>query len=251
MFKTASVIDSRMSFVEQGSGRPVLFLHGNPTSSYLWRNVLLVIAHGGFRAIAVDLIGMGQSGTSSRGYQLTDHIAYVDAFVHALDLHDLVLVGHDWGGAIALALARRHPGRVAGVAILETHLHPIDSWSDMTVADRDMFSQLRADGTGERLVLDENFFIEIVLPSGIARELTPEEHDRYRQPFPDASSRVPILEWVRQIPIEGQPHDVAALILQNQDVLMDATLPTLLYAATPGRSSAKPRERGARCTVER
>lgn len=230
VMSTVPVIDSSLSFVDEGSGPPVLFLHGNPTSSYLWRNILPPLGRHGYRT----LIGMGRSGSSGRGYRLADHLACLDAFLDALELRDLTLVGHDWGGVMALALARRHPERVTGVAILEAHLHPIESWSGMSVGDREMFSRLRADGSGERSVLDGNFFVEVVLPSGIMRDLTTKEHDRYREPFPDAASRMPILQWVREIPIAGQPADVAHLIVQNQKALKDPALPTLLMHGDPG-----------------
>lgn len=227
-------LDTHLSFVDGGSGPPLLFLHGNPTSSYLWRHVLPPLVRRGYRTIAVDLVGMGRSGPSGRGYRLVDHLAHLDAFLHGLALSGATLVGHDWGGVLALALARRHPRLVAGVAVLETHLHPVDSWAAMSAGDRELFGRLRAEGSGEQAVLVENVFVETVLPSGILRGLSGEEHDRYREPFPDAASRAPVLQWVREIPIEGEPADVAQLVLDNQQALCDPGLPTLLLHGDPG-----------------
>lgn len=232
--RTLPVLDSTMSFVEDGSGPLVLLMHGNPTSSHLWREVIPSLADAEYRVIAVDLIGMGRSGRSGRGYRLVGHLAYLEAFLDALGVAEVVLVGHDWGGVMALALARSHHASVRGVAVLEAHLHPIDDWSDMSDADREMFSRLRAPGSGELAVLEENFFVEVVLPAGIVRDLSPAEHDEYRAPFRDEASRAPILQWVREIPIGGKPADVAQLIVQNQDVLRDVELPTLLIYGTPG-----------------
>ncbi|MDJ0363237.1 haloalkane dehalogenase [Rhodococcus sp. H29-C3] len=232
--RTLPVLGSMMSFIEAGSGPLVLFLHGNPTSSYLWRNIAPAVAAHGYRAIAVDLIGMGASGASDRGYRLIDHLAYLETFLDELAVKRLTLVGHDWGGVLALALARSRPDQVRGVSILEAHIHPIDSWSDLPGPDREMFSRLRAEGSGEQTVLEENFFVEVVLPSGIVRSLTREDHDRYRAPFPDPASRAPILQWVREIPIAGNPSDVADVIRENLDVFRDPALPTLLIHGTPG-----------------
>ena len=134
-----------MSFTDAGSGPLVLFLHGNPTSSYLWRNIAPTIAAHGYRTIAVDLIGMGASGASNRGYRLVDHLAYLETFLDALAVNELTLVGHDWGGVLALALARSRPDQVRGVSILEAHIHPIDSWSDLPQPDQEMFSRLSLD----------------------------------------------------------------------------------------------------------
>lgn len=232
--RSVDVLDTTMSFVDTGDGPPVLFLHGNPTSSYLWRHVLPAVTERGYRGVAVDLIGMGHSGPSHRGYRLVDHLEHVDAFIEQLDLRQLVIVGHDWGGVMALDIARRQPDRVTGVAVMESHLHPIATWHSMKANDREMFSGLRGESSGERTVLDENFFIEKVLPSGISRRLTAAVHDAYREPFPDRESRAPILAWVREIPIEGAPADVTALVLRNQTVLSDPAMPVLLLHGEPG-----------------
>jgi len=234
---TSAMIEVRGSwlhYLEVGEGDPVLFLHGNPTSSFLWRNVIDQVARAGRRCIALDLIGMGESGKPDLEYRLADHISYVDAFVAAMRLSDLTLVGHDWGAVIALDHARRFPDRVRGVAFLEGHLHPIERWEDMDEGGRQLFQQLRTPGVGEQMIIGDNFFIETVLPAGVVRTLSPQEMDAYRGPFLDGSARRPMWRWPQEIPIEGTPADVAALVTANQSVITDQDTPKLLLHANPG-----------------
>jgi haloalkane dehalogenase len=234
---TSATIDVRgtwLHYLEVGAGDPVLFLHGNPTSSFLWRNVIDRVARAGWRCIALDLIGMGDSGKPDLDYRLADHISYVDAFVEAMALSDLTLVGHDWGAVIALDHARRFPDRVRGVAFLEGHIHPIARWEDMDEGSRQLFGQLRAPGLGERLIIDENFFIETVLPAGVVRALSAQEMDAYRKPYLDRNARRPMWRWPQEIPIEGTPADVTALITANQDLITNPATPKLLLHANPG-----------------
>jgi haloalkane dehalogenase len=228
------LLGSSIHWVEVGAGPPILFLHGNPTSSFLWRHVLPPVARTGRRCLALDLIGMGRSGKPDLDYRLADHIRFVDAFLDALDLRDLTLVGHDWGAVIALDLLGRRPERVSAVAFLEGHIHPIQRWTDLDAGGREMFGQLRTPGVGERLVLEENFFIEKVLPAGTLRRLTEAEMDAYRAPYPDSFSRRPLLRWPREIPIEESPADVTDLVRANQAVIADPRTPKLLLHATPG-----------------
>lgn len=225
---------SWLRYVEVGDGDPVLFLHGNPTSSYLWRNVIGEVARAGRRCIALDLIGMGGSGKPALDYRLVDHLEFVEAFIEALGLSDLTLVGHDWGAVIALDHARRFRDRVRGVAFLEGHLRPINRWSDLDEGSRDLFQRLRTPGIGEQLIIQENFFVEEVLPAGILRTLSQEELDAYRTPYRDPAARLPVWRWPQEIPIEGVPADVAAIVAANQMVLADPDLPKLLLHATPG-----------------
>ena len=220
-----------MHFLEAGTGPLVVFLHGNPTSSYLWRNVLPAVASAGWHCIALDLIGMGGSGKPDSSYRLADHIRYVEAFLEPLG--EAVLVGHDWGAVIALDQARRFPERVRGAAFLEGHLHPIRTWADLGDG-AELFRRLRTLGAGDALIFDDNMFIETVLPSGMLRTLTREEWDAYRAPFLDPSSRRPMLQWAREIPIEGEPTDVVEVVTANQAVIADPTVPTLLLHGEPG-----------------
>jgi haloalkane dehalogenase len=231
---TVEVLGSRLHYVEAGQGDPVLFLHGNPTSSYLWRNVIGQVAATGRHCLALDLIGMGKSGKPELDCRLTDHIAYVDAFVERLALSDLTLVGHDWGAVIALDHQRRFPDRVKGVCFLEGHIHPIASWDDLDEGGRQLFTQLRTPGVAERLILEENLFIEKVLPAGIVRTLTEQELDTYRSPYEDPASRSPMLRWPQEIPIAGEPADVVELVQANQAVITDPDAANLLLYGEPG-----------------
>lgn len=223
-----------MSYVADGVGDPVLFLHGNPTWSFLWRNVIGPVALNGRRCLALDLMGMGRSDKPDIEYRLIDHIAYVDAFIDAVNLDTVTLVGHDWGAVIALHYARRFPDRVNGVAVLEGHIHPIERWDDLDDGARALFSQLRTPGVGEQRILQDNMFIEEILPAGTLRTLTSEEMNAYREPFLLPETRKPMLRWVREIPIDGSPADVAEIVLTNQDVIRDPNVATLLMHASPG-----------------
>lgn len=225
---------SWLHYLEVGGGDPVLFLHGNPTSSFLWRNVIGRVARVGRRCIALDLIGMGASGKPDLEYRLADHISYVDAFVAAMGLSNLTLVGRDWGAVIVLDHARRFPDRVRGVAFLEGHIHPIARWEDMDEGSRGLFQQLRTPGLGEQMIIGDNFFIETVLPAGVVRALSSQEMDAYRGPFRDRSVRGPMWRWPQEIPIEGTPADVTALVRANQGVIADPGTPKLLLHANPG-----------------
>lgn len=228
-----SVRDSWLHYLEGGTGAPIVFLHGNPTSSFLWRNVLPhVVPHG--RCLAVDLIGMGQSGKPAIAYRLRDHIAYIDAFIEALGLANITFVLHDWGVAIGLHYLTRYPERVRAVAFMEGHLHPIASWADYDPGARAMFGALRSEPEGRRMVIEENFFIEAVLPSGVRRRLTVEERAAYGAPFLEPRSREPLWRWPNEIPIEGQPADVHAIVSAYQAHLAASSVPKLLLYAQPG-----------------
>jgi len=231
--KMVDVKGSRMHYLESGAGEPIVFLHGNPTSSYLWRNVIPYLDAKG-RCIAVDCIGMGRSEKPDIDYRLVDHIAYIDAFLEALGVAACALVAHDWGVVIGLHLAERYPERVRAIAFMEGHIHPIARWDDFDADARAMFEQLRAPDLGQKMVIEDNFFIEIILPAGTRRALAPEEIDAYRTPYRDQRARKPLLRWVNEIPIEGQPADVHAIISANQAYLAASEIPKLLLYARPG-----------------
>ncbi|GAA0253257.1 haloalkane dehalogenase [Cryptosporangium japonicum] len=211
--------------VSVGTGPTVLFLHGNPTSSYLWRHVLEPVAAAGFRCVALDLIGMGRSPRPDLAYSFADHARHVEAF--ADDLGAATLVGHDWGAVLALDLLGRRPDLVDAVAFLEGHLHPVARLDEL-------FAAIREPGRGERLVLEENVFLETVLPAGVVRTLTPDERDAYRAPYPDPASRRPLLAWAREIPVAGEAGDVTAVVRANQRVLAGSPVPKLLLFGEPG-----------------
>jgi len=231
--QTIAVKGSTLHYLAAGSGDPIVFLHGNPTSSYLWRNVIPhVAAHG--RCIAVDLIGMGRSGKPPLAYRLSDHIAYIDAFIDALGLTAITFVGHDWGVAIGLHYLTRFPERVRAFAFMEGHIHPIAGWDDFDAGGRAIFEALRTKDVGRRMAIDENFFIETVLPSGVQRAFTADEMAAYRAPYLAPQEREPLWRWPNEIPIAGQPADVTALIRDNQTTLVASPIPKLLCHATPG-----------------
>ncbi|WP_342213154.1 haloalkane dehalogenase [Nocardia otitidiscaviarum] len=206
---TVDVLDSYISYTDTGSGDiPVVFLHGNPTSSYLWRNVIPHVSNK-TRVLAPDLIGMGASGKPDSPYRFTDHARYLDAWFDALDLDQVIIVGHDWGGALGMDWAARHPGRVRGIAVIETFLRPGTSEEQPPQA-RELFAKYRS-AEGERMVLEENMFIEFNLPAQVTN-LSKEDHDVYRAPYPTPASRKPLLAWPRELPIDGEPADVVAII---------------------------------------
>ncbi len=233
--RRVAVLDSAMSFVDAGQGPAVAFLHGNPTWSYLWRNVIAALAPDA-RCLAPDLIGMGQSGKAPHGgYTFLDHARYLDAWFEAVLPQDgVVLVVHDWGGALGFDWARRHHERVRGIAYMETIVAPFASWQDWPENARGIFQGMRSPA-GEKIVLEKNLFIEGILPNSILRRLAPAEHDAYRAPFREAGEgRRPMLVWPRQIPIAGEPKDVAATVTAYARWLAASPLPKLFINAEPG-----------------
>jgi haloalkane dehalogenase len=232
--RDVAVNGTSMHYVESGAGRPVLFLHGNPTSSYLWRHVMPKLDAPGRRLVAVDLIGMGNSGKPDIGYGLGDHVAYVSAFIDALDLTDLTIVGHDWGVAIGLTYLRDNPDRVRAVALMEGHLRPLAGWDGFDEGGRELFQRLRTPGVGERLALEENFLIETLLPAAVRRPLTAADMAAYRRPYPDPASRRPLLQWTREIPVAGRPPDVAHTLETAWHHLARSPVPKLLVRGRPG-----------------
>ena len=230
------VLDSRMHYEEAGRGAPIVLLHGNPTSSFLWRNVIPDLASEG-RCLAPDLIGMGRSGKPDLGDRFTDHAGYLGAWLDALDLHEITFVGHDWGGALAFHWAARHPDRVAGMAFFEAIIKPVawDEWNWVSETGRKIFEGFRTEGTGEKLILDNNLFVEAVLPGGMLRTLSDEEMAAYRAPFTSRAARRPVLQWPRELPLDGEPADVVALVLEYDAWLARSDdVPKLLLTFEPG-----------------
>jgi haloalkane dehalogenase len=227
------VLDSEISYIDVGSGDPVVFLHGNPTSSYLWRNIIPRIS-GVARCLAPDLIGMGQSRPSTSGtYRFIDHARYLDAWFEALDLTaNVTLVLHDWGSALGFHRACRYPEQIRAIAYMEAIVAP-RRWEDFPQGRDKFFRALRSE-QGERLVLDENFFIETVLPKSIVRRLSDAEMDAYRKPFLLRESRKPTLAWARELPIEGEPADVVAIVERYSAWLASSPIPKLFINAEPG-----------------
>ncbi len=231
------VLGSTMAYREVGAGRPVLLLHGNPTSSLLWRHVLRRAARedgAGHRWIALDLIGMGASGQPDLAYRLADHIAFVDAFLDALGLSDLVLVGHDWGTTIALDRLRRRPEDVRGVAVMEAHLRPLPSWDAFDDGGRELFQRLRTPGVGERMALEQDVFLDVLLPGALGGVLGRAELAAYREPYRTPGSRRPLLQWAREVPVAGEPADVHAVMAAALEHWAGASTPSLLVRGDPG-----------------
>ena len=232
--KRVAVLDTEIAYVDTGEGDPVVFLHGNPTSSYLWRNVIPKV-EGGARCLAPDLVGMGDSGKALDGsYRFVDHVRYIDAWFDALGLtSNMTLVCHDWGSALAFHWAHRHPERVKGIAYMEAIVGPLtwDNWPDSATR---IFQGMRSDA-GEGMVLEKNMFVERVLPASVIRELTGEEMEVYRKPYLEpGESRRPTLTWPREIPIEGEPTDVHELATAYSRWLASSDVPKLFINAEPG-----------------
>jgi haloalkane dehalogenase len=226
------VRDSEISFVDTGRGDPIVFLHGNPTSSYLWRNVIPHVRGLG-RCLAPDLVGMGRSaGSPERAYRFSDHATYLDAWFDALELtENVTLVVHDWGSALGFYRAFRHPEQIRAIAYMEAIALPL-RWEDFGEA-AGIFRALRSQ-EGERMVLEGNFFVERILPGNVMRKLSEEEMIAYRLPFLEREARLPTLVWPRQIPVEGEPDNVTAIVGSYGKWLSRSELPKLLVLGEPG-----------------
>jgi haloalkane dehalogenase len=237
--KFVAVKGQQMAYVEIGAGEPVfLFLHGNPTSSYLWRNVMPEVAGLG-RCIAPDLIGMGDSGKLAHPgpdtYSFATHQDFLWGFLDAVIGRDgpLVLVGHDWGSALAFDWANHHRDRVKGVVYMEAIVRPL-IWTEWPEGSRRVFQGFRS-AAGDEMVLDKNLFVERVLPASILRQLEPAEMAEYRHPFAKSrENRWPTLAWPREIPIDGEPPSVVALVAAYAGWMAENDLPKLFVNAEPG-----------------
>ena len=236
--KKITVMGKTMAYVEIGEGDPIVFQHGNPTSSYLWRNIMPHLADQG-RCIALDLIGMGDSDKLENSgpdrYTLLEHREYFDAALAQLGIeNNVTFVIHDWGSALGFDWARRHPDQVRGIAYMEAIVRPVASWDNWPEAARRVFQGFRSPA-GEEMVLEKNVFVERVLPGSVLRELSEEEMAVYRRPFLQAGEdRRPTLTWPRQIPIAGEPAEVVQLVQEYADWLSESDVPKLFINAEPG-----------------
>ena len=235
--KRVSVNGLEMAYVDEGEGDPIVFLHGNPVSSYLWRNILPHLEGKG-RLIAPDLIGMGDSGrlpnSGPNEYRFVQHRAYLDALFEQIGVREKVtLVIHDWGSALGFHWAHRHPQAIKGIAYMEAIVRPL-SWGDWPDQSRNAFKGLRSEG-GEEMVLEKNFFVEKLLPHAILRTLDEAEMAEYRRPFLELGERRrPTLTWPREIPIDGEPADVVKIVGDYADWLAEGDVPKLFVDADPG-----------------
>jgi len=235
--KRIEVNGSEMAYIEVGSGDPILFLHGNPTSSFLWRDVMPHLESQG-RCIAPDLIGMGDSekleGTGPGRYSFAEHREYLDALLEKLDVTgNVTFVIHDWGSVLGFDWANRHRDAVMGIAYMEAIVKPM-SWEDWPEAARKVFQAFRSPA-GESMVIEKNLFVERVLPSAILRDLSDAEMAEYLRPFSEpGESRRPTLTWPQQLPIEGEPADVVELVNDYAAWLSECDVPKLFINAEPG-----------------
>jgi haloalkane dehalogenase len=231
-----AVLDSTMSYLEAGEGEVVLFLHGNPSAAYLWRNVIPHVIEG-HSAIAPDLIGMGHSGKPKIDYTYADHARYLDAFVEALGLNEITLVGHDWGAALAWDYARRHPEKVVRLAFMEGVLPPAfpqPSYEAMGPEMGGMFQVMRDPQQGYKMIMEGNMFVEQILPMMIDRPLGDAARVEYGLPYREIDHRLPTWAWPREVPIGGEPA-TSVQLMEDIRAFMDATeMPVLLAYAEPG-----------------
>ncbi len=235
--KTVEVLGHQMAYVEMGEGDPIIFQHGNPTSSYLWRNIMPHV-NGQGRCIALDLIGMGDSDklpdSGPDRYTFAEHSGFFDAALEALGVTGSVtFVIHDWGSALGFYWAHRHPDAVKGICYMEAIVHPL-TWAQFPETARGVFQGFRSPA-GEDMVLEKNIFVETVLPGSIIRDLTDEEMAVYRRPFAEpGEGRRPTLTWPRQIPIDGEPEDVVKIVGDYSQWLEQCEVPKLFIYAEPG-----------------
>jgi len=235
--KIMEVFDKKMSYVEMGSGeRTILFLHGNPTSSYLWRNIMPYVS-GKNRCIAPDLIGMGDSDKLNNkepgSYTFVEHKKWLDEFLKLINIGEkVVLVIHDWGSALGFDWAKRNANKVIGIVYMEALVCPI-KWEDWPEKATQVFKGFRSEA-GEDMVIEKNIFVEKVLPGSIIRDLTNEEMDVYRRPFLSSEDRRPTLDWPNQIPIDGVPEDVVSIVGEYANYFMNSKIQKLFINGEPG-----------------
>jgi len=230
--KRVPVLDTDMAYVDVGEGDPIVFLHGNPTPSYLWRNIIPYLLPFG-RCLAPDFVGMGNSGTAPDGsYRFVDHQRYLDAWFDAMGLtKNIILVVHDWGSALGFARAQRYPERIKALVYMEAIVRPFFSWDEWPEATRGFFKAQRTPA-GEELILQKNLFIEYLLPlRGIAEEAMEVYRRYYRNPGP---SRQPMLTWSRELPIAGHPDDVMHIVESYARWLAASPIPKLFINGDPG-----------------
>ncbi|NOR32172.1 MAG: haloalkane dehalogenase [Sulfitobacter sp.] len=236
--KFATVHGKQMAYIEEGTGDPIVFLHGNPTSSYLWRNVMPHLAGKG-RLIALDLIGMGDSdkldNSGPDSYTFVEQRKYLFALLEQLGVtENVTLVIHDWGSGLGFHWAHMHPDAVKGIAFMEAIVGARSSWDEFPERARETFQALRSPA-GEDMVLQKNLFVEGIFPASILRKLDDEEMAEYRRPFANAGEdRRPTLTWPRQIPVAGNPADVSEIVDAYVEWLATTSTPKLFVNAEPG-----------------
>ena len=223
---------SKMHYIDEGTGDPIVFLHGNPTSSYLWRNIIpYLVPHG--RCLAPDLMGMGKSDKPNIDYRFADHFKYIEEFINKLNLSNITLVIHDWGSALGFHYAMRNENNIKGISFMEALLKPM-KWSDFPSDFKMGFKLMRTPGLGWFMISVMNVFVTQILPKAIVRKLSSEEMKNYAAPYKTVQSRKPVQQWPSEIPIDGEPADVHDIINSYNQNLQDSDLPKLLFYAKPG-----------------
>ncbi len=223
---------SNIHYIDEGEGDPVLFLHGNPTSSYVWRNIIPYLTSTA-RCIAPDLIGMGKSDKPDIEYRFVDHSKYIEGFIDKLGLKHITFVIHDWGSALGFHYAMRHEDNVKGIAFMEAILKPV-SWDEFPKDFKMGFKLFRTPLIGWLMIAGLNVFVEQILPKAIVRPLTENEKDYYREPYKHIKDRKPLWRWPNEIPIDGKPADTSEIVLNYHKKLQESDLPKLLFYAHPG-----------------
>lgn len=231
--KFVDVLDSSMHYVEEGDGDPMLFLHGVPTSNYMWRNILPTVSEQA-RCIAPDLIGFGQSAKPDIEYSIFDHIKYIEAFINALDLKNITLVLHGWGSIAGFHYAMNNPENIKGIVFYESHIRPTVNWDMLSLPVQQFAALFSGEEASYNEIINENFFINEALPTGVLRRLSSEELRHYSAPFATPESRKPLLKYVHELPVGNGPDDVVALIDAYSEKLKKSSLPKLMFYAVPG-----------------
>ena len=231
--KFIAIKRSKIHYIDVGEGDPILFLHGNPTSSYLWRNVIPHLQTKG-RCIAPDLIGMGKSDKPDISYTFDDHYEYLEKFIEALNLKNITLVIHDWGSGLGFHYANKHRDNIKGIVFMEAIVKPL-TWSGMPSNNlRIAFRMMRTPFIGWLMISVANMFVKKMIPDMIVRKLSKEEFEHYKEPYPTIASRKPVRVWPTEVPLDGKPKHTYEVIKSYSEWLLKSDIPKLFFYATPG-----------------
>ena len=230
--KFIEINGSKMHYVDVGEGDTILFLHGQPTSSYLWRNIIPHLQHNA-RCIAPDLIGMGKSDKPDLAYTFEDHYSYLESFIEKLNLKNITLVIHDWGSGLGFHYANNHRANIKGIAFMEAMIKHM-TWEDFPKNYHIVFRMIRAPFIGWLMLSVANMFLKKMVPDSMIRKLSKEEFDHYLKPYPTIASRKPVRVWPQQLPISGKPRHIHDLIVAYITWLKDSDIPKLCLYVHPG-----------------